>query len=312
MITRTLGKTGWTVPAIGFGAWGVGGQWGPVEDSIAIDTIKAAYDAGVRFFDTADAYGEPPGRSEELMKAALKGVRDQVIIATKVGSYARRHGHGLAFTTPLHVALCCDASLHRLGTDYIDLYQCHLGTAPDYSVFLEGFETLLQRGKIRAFGISTNSLAAVELFNRDGKCAAVQLEYSMLNRSAEADLLPYCREQNIGVIVRGPLAMGILSGKFTRDTRFTDSVREKWNSGQQHDRFLRRLEVVEQLRFLQSSGRTLSQAALQFVITNPAVSVAIPGAKSPEQARTNAAAGQCPLDPAELKKIDALRDSLPT
>jgi aryl-alcohol dehydrogenase-like predicted oxidoreductase len=147
MLKRALGNTGWSAGVIGYGAWGIGGQWGSVEDKVAIDSIKAAYESGVNFFDTADAYGEPLGRSEEMMKVALKGVRDKVIIATKVGNFARRYGHGLSFTTTDHVHLCCDASLYRLGTDCIDLYQCHLGTAPDYTIFIEAFETLLQRGK---------------------------------------------------------------------------------------------------------------------------------------------------------------------
>jgi aryl-alcohol dehydrogenase-like predicted oxidoreductase len=303
MLHRTLGKTGWKIGIIGYGAWGIGGQWGPVQDKTAIDSIKAAYDSGVNFYDTADAYGEPLGRSEELMKVALKGLRDQVIIATKVGNYARRHGHGLSFATPDHVYLCCDASLYRLGTDCIDLYQCHLGTAPDYSVFIEAFEMLVKRGKIRAYGISTNSLAAAQMFNGNGKCAAIQLEYSILNRVTENDLLPYCERNKIGVIVRGPLAKGVLSGKFTRESKFDDSVREKWNTGELHEKFLKQLNVVEKLRFLDKPGRNMAQAALQFVVAHPAVSVAIPGAKSAEQARANAKAGERAMDEAELAQV---------
>jgi aryl-alcohol dehydrogenase-like predicted oxidoreductase len=203
----------------------------------------------------------------------------------------------------MHVTLCCDASLHRLGTDHIDLYQCHVGSAPDYSVYIEGFEQLVKSGKIRAYAISSNSLAAVDAFNRNGRCAVVQLEYSILNRAVEDDLLPYCQQHNIGVIVRGPLAKGVLSGKFNRQTRFDDSVRLKWNSGEHHERFLVQLEIVERLRFLEKPGRNLAQAALQFVIAHPAVSVAIPGAKSPEQARTNAAAGNQTLESSELERI---------
>jgi myo-inositol catabolism protein IolS len=303
MIKRALGKTGWTVSAIGYGAWGIGGQWGSVEDQVAIDSIKAALDSGMNFLDTADAYGEPLGRSEELMKVALKAVRAKVIIATKVGNFARRYGHGLSFATTDHVELCCDASLYRLGIDCIDLYQCHLGTAPDYTIFIEAFETLVKRGKIRAYGISTNSLTSAELFNKNGKCAAIQLDYSILNRATEKDLLPYCQKHSIGVIVRGPLAKGVLSGKFNRDSKFDDSVREKWNSGEQHEKFLSQLSVVEKLRFLDKPGRNMTQAALQFVIAHPAVSVAIPGSKSAEQARCNAAAGEREMDAAELNRI---------
>jgi len=303
---RTLGKTGWKVSVIGLGTWNIGGQWGEVDDRTALATIWKAYECGVNFFDTADAYGEPPGRSEELLGKALQGIRHEVFIATKVGNWARRHGHPLPYTSPLHIIACCHASLYRLRTDYIDLYQCHIGNPTDaeIEVFLEAFDRLKEQGKIRAYGISTNSLDALQRFNKHGTCATCQLDYSILNRAPEKDLLPYCQEQNIGVIVRGPLAMGILSGKFTPDTVFTDEVRRSWNEGERRQRFLRRLEVVERLRFLERNGRTMAQVALQFVISHPAVSCTIPGAKSPQQAEMNAMAGDGTLTPEELAAIN--------
>ena len=305
MIQRTLGKTGWKVSAIGFGAWGIGGQWGAVERSAAIESVKAAYEAGVNFFDTADAYGEPQGLSEELTGQALRGVRDRVLIASKVGNWARRFDHPLSFTHPLHIKLCCHASLHRLGMDHLDLYQCHIGGLKQPEVFLQGFDELMKEGKIRAFGISTDSLEVLKLFNSAGQCAAVQCEYSLVNRRAEKELLPYCQQNNIGVIVRGPLGMGIATGKFTPETHFADSVRSSWNGGTGREQFLKRLAVMDKLRFLETAARTMAQAALQFVISHPAVSVAIPGAKSPEQARANAAAGNSALEGEELKRAQA-------
>ncbi|MFN3421329.1 MAG: aldo/keto reductase [Armatimonadota bacterium] len=303
---RVLGKTGWQVSVIGLGTWNIGGQWGEVDDRTALATIWRAYECGVNFFDTADAYGEPPGRSEELLGKALQGVRQEVFIATKVGNWARRHGHPLPYTSPLHIIACCHASLYRLRTDYIDLYQCHIGNPTDaeIEVFIEALERLKEQGKIRAYGISTNSLDALQRFNEHGTCSTCQLDYSILNRAPEKDLLPYCQEQNIGVIVRGPLAMGILSGKFTPDTVFTDDVRRSWNEGERRERFLRRLQVVEKLRFLERDGRTMAQAALQFVLSHPAVSCAIPGAKSPQQAEANAGAGDGILTPEELAAIN--------
>lgn len=309
MLHRKLGKSGFEVSVIGFGAWGVGGQWGPVERAAAIDAIRSAFDAGVNFFDTADAYGDPPGLSEELLGEALREVRDKVFIASKVGNFARRAGHPLPFTHPLHVELCCDASLHRLGTDRIDLYQCHLGDLLQPDVFLEAFDTLLGKGKIRAFGISTNRLDVVEAFHRDRGLSAVQLDYSLLNRSAERDLLPWCREHDVGVIVRGPLAMGVLSGKFSPTTRFTDSVRAGWNEGAAREKFQQRLATVDKLRFLETPTRTLAQASLQFVISHEAVTTAIPGAKSAGQARANAAAGNAPLTADELGQVRAVTGS---
>ncbi len=304
MEQRTFPKTGWNVGAIGFGAWGIGGQWGPVARDQAEQTLLAALDAGMTFLDTADAYGDPPGLSEEILGEVLhrERRRDQVILATKVGNFARRTGHPLPFTDPLHVELCCDASLHRLRTDRIDLYQCHIGapSPAQTEVFLEGFDRLLAKGKIRALALSTHLVGPCEAFNRDGRLAAVQLDYSLLHRAPENDLLPWCREHQVAAIIRGPLAKGLLAGKFGPDTRFTDSVRAGWNEGAGRDQFLKRLETVDALRFLERPGQTLAQAALRFVLAHPAVTVAIPGAKSPDQARANAEAGDASLTAEEL------------
>ena len=198
-------------------------------------------------------------------------------------------------TSPEHVYLCCDASLHRLQSDHIDLYQCHIGDLADPIVFLEAFERLVERGKIRAYGISTNSLAVAQAFNRDGKCAAVQLNYSIANPSAASDLLPWCQQNDIGTLIRGPLAQGVLAGKFTAESRFDDSVRRGWNEGSAHAQFLKRLDQVDRLRFLERPGRTLAQAALQWVLANPGVTCAIPGAKNLAQIRANAGAADAAL-----------------
>jgi aryl-alcohol dehydrogenase-like predicted oxidoreductase len=300
---RRLGKTGWQVSVVSMGCWGIGGQWGPVAEDEAIRTVQAAVDLGVNLFDTADAYGM--GRSEELVGRALAGRRREgVYVATKVGNFGRRLGAPLSYATPHHVYLCCDASLGRLKLDRIDLYQCHIGDLEEPSVFLEAFGRLVERGKIRAYGISTNALAVAQRFNRDGACAAVQLNYSLLNRGAEQELLPWCRENDVGTLVRGPLAQGVLSGKFTHGTRFEDSVRSGWNEGPGREQFLQRLERVERLRFLERPGQTLAQAALRWVLANPAVSGAIPGAKNVGQITANAAAADGALSEDELRRAE--------
>jgi aryl-alcohol dehydrogenase-like predicted oxidoreductase len=299
---RVLGKTGWKTSAIGMGCWGIGGQWGTVEKREAIRAIQRAVDLGVNLFDTADAYGTEMGTSEEMVGEALVSCRKDVYIATKVGNWARRFGHPLPYTHPLHIKVCCDASLHRLRTDYIDLYQCHIGGLQNPDVFLEAFENLVQAGKIRAYGISTDSVEVLQKFNRDGKCAACQLNYSILRRDAEATLLPYCLENNIGTLIRGPLAQGVLTGKFTPETTFTDSVRDGWNEGAARERFLRNLKIVEKLRFLENEKRNIAQAALQFVLAHPAATCPIPGAKNVAQIEVNAAAdGELSED--ELQRI---------
>ncbi len=306
MLQRTFPKTGWQVGIIGFGAWGIGGQWGPVERTQAEEALRAAIDAGMNFIDTADAYGEPPGTSEHIIGDLLERekLRDRVILATKVGNFARRGGHPLPYTDPLHVELCCDASLYRLRTDTIDLYQCHIGnpTPEQTEVFLEAFDRLLRKGKVRAFGLSTGEVEPCKAFNRDGRLVAVQLDYSLLNRQPEQQLLTWCQQHDVATIIRGPLAQGLLAGKFNKDTRFDDSVRAKWNEGAGRERFLSQLDTVEKLRFLETPEQTMAQAALRFVLSHPAATVAIPGAKSPEQARANAAAGDRVLNETELTR----------
>ena len=297
---RKLGKTGWQVSAVSMGCWGIGGQWGPVSEDEAIQTMHQAYDLGVNLFDTADAYGQ--GRSEELVGKALRG-RNDVYIATKVGNFARRAGHPLTYASPEHIYLCCDASLGRLKRDVIDLYQCHIGNLEDPSIFLEAFDRLVEQGKIRHYAISTNSLPVLQRFNRDGRCASCQINYSILNQSAARDILPYCLENNIGTLIRGPIAQGVLAGKFTPQSTFDDIVRVGWNEGEGRARFLKQLAIVEELRFLAQPGRTLAQAALQYVLANPAVTAAIPGAKNLSQIESNAGAADGALSEAEIERI---------
>jgi aryl-alcohol dehydrogenase-like predicted oxidoreductase len=301
---RTLGKTNWQVSAVSMGCWNIGGQWGDVSEEQARATLFKALDCGVNLFDTADAYGTIPGASETIIGRAFKGMREKVFIATKAGNYARRAGAPLPFTSWLHVKLCCEASLFRLQTDYVDLLQCHLGNATnaETEVFIEGFTRLKEAGLIRAWGVSTNSVETLKRFNAGGDCAACQLDYSLLNRAPEKDVLPYCLERNVGTLIRGPLAKGLLSGKFTADSKFDDSVRQGWNEGGGRESFLRNLQRVEQLRFL-AQGRRMTHAALQYVLAHPAVTCAIPGAKSPEQIAENAAAADGRLTDEELAKL---------
>ncbi|MCZ6678676.1 MAG: aldo/keto reductase [Candidatus Poribacteria bacterium] len=306
---RVLGKTGWEVSAVGMGCWGIAGQWGAVEEKEAVTTMQRAVELGVNLFDTADAYGTDMGTSEELVGEALASHREHVYIATKVGNWAGRFGHALPYTHPLHIKGCCDASLYRLKTDYIDLYQCHISGLAEPDVFLEAFEALVQAGKVRAYGISTDSLDVLQRFNRDGNCAVCQLNYSILRRDAESELLPYCLENNIGTLIRGPLAQGVLTGKFTPASTFTDWVREDWNEGEGRERFLRNLETVEQLSFLARDDRNLAQAALQFVLAHPGVTCPIPGAKSIEQIEANAAAADGELSEDELQRINQVLEN---
>ena len=302
---RTLGKTGWNVSAVSMGCWGIGGQWGPVEEKQALDTISAALEAGVNLFDTADGYGL--GQSEIYTGKALKSKRSEIYIATKAGNWGRRQEDPLGYKSIYSIINCCHASLYRLDTDYIDLYQCHIGTPENPEIFVEAFELLKKEGKIRHYAISTNDLGALKALDSEGACASCQISYSLFSRRPENDILPYCLDNNIGVLLRGPIAQGLLADKFSTDTKFEDSVRDKWNPGEdQRDDFLAKLDKVAALRELVPDGTNMVDFALKFTLANPAVTCPIPGMKTPEQAKQNAAAADGELDKATLKKIDTI------
>lgn len=310
METRTLGPRGFKVGVIGLGTMSLGGHYaGELDDDHAHRLLNEAVDRGINLIDTADVYGFPQGLSEERIGAALRHRRGEIILATKVGNWARPLGHPLPYTDPSHIELCCDASLHRLRTDVIDIYQCHLHRLTEPDVFLEAFDRLIERGKIRCFGISANSLPVIRGFNRDNRCAVCQLDYSILHRAPEREVLDYCQQHGIGTLIRGALDKGIATGKFTAQTRFTDPDRMAWNEpGKLRELLLRKLEVVEQLRPLAGPNRSLAQLALRFVLAHPAVSCTIPGASTVDQVTHNADAGDLALSDAELNRIRDLTE----
>ena len=338
MLMNTLGKSGLQVSAVGMGTWNIGGQWGHVAEADAFATIRAGFDAGMRVFDAAESYGVPHGRSEELLGLALTGIRHQITLVTKIGNWGKREGDAVPKTSTDLIRLCVHACLFRLRTDWLDVLLCHEGNIEDPSMYLETFRLLKQQGLIRACGISTDDLAVLKRFNQDGDCDVVQLRYSLLNRQAEDELLPYCREHNIGVMVRGPLAQGLLSGKYDAESRFAadDMIRHRWNPGQPgHDAInsdWRRSIAVGSCCSCKGKGRRqhnsgdraeqsldaradvlasteLVTAALRFGISHPDVHCSVPGARSTRQAAVNAAAGQRRLSMEEHKRFMKLTSS---
>jgi aryl-alcohol dehydrogenase-like predicted oxidoreductase len=306
MIYRRFGKTDWPVSSIGLGTWNLGNQWGELDEAAAWATIRAGYDAGMNLFDTAEAYGIPHGLSEQRLGRALAGIRHQVYLVSKIGHYGKRTGQGVPKTTPDMIRLCGHAILGRLRTDWVDVMLCHEGDIADPGVYLEGFAALEAEGAIRCWGVSTNDLDVLKRFNADGDCSVVQVDYSLLNRAAEAEFLPYCAENDIAVMVRGPLAKGLLSGKYTPESTFSDSVRSKWNPGEaQHEKFVAQARQVERLKQTVPPGERMVTAALRYTVSHPAGPVAIPGAKSPEQARMNASGGEELLGEDERRKLAA-------
>jgi aryl-alcohol dehydrogenase-like predicted oxidoreductase len=307
MLYRRFGKTAWDVSAIGMGTWNIGNQWGELDDVTAWATVRAAFESGINLYDTAESYGIPNGLSEERLGTALAGMRHQVYVVSKIGHWGQRTGQGVPKTTVDMIRLCCHASLGRLGTDWLDVVLCHEGNIEDPSVYLEGFEVLKERGRIRAYGISTNDLEVLKRFNVDDTCDVVEVDYSLIRRDPEEVLLPYCEAHDIAVLVRGPLRRGLLSGKYDTETVFTDAVRATWNVGQpRRDELERAIAQVDKLRQVLEPGNEMVTAALRYVVSHPASPVAIPGAKSPEQARMNAAAGERALTVSEINDLIAV------
>ena len=306
---HVLGKSGIIVSVIGLGLWAIGADyWGPTDDRESLSTIDAALDMGVNLFDTADVYGA--GHSEELLGQAMKGRRDQFVVTTKIGwiNFDGERGRS-AYDTVEKLIAGVESNLHRLQTDYVDVIQSHIDFRdPTMEIFVQGFQKLQRDGKVRAYGVSTSDFEYLRAFNADDNCATLQIDYSILNRTAEAEIFPYCQAHNIGVLVRGPLAMGILTGKFSPDTRFgPDDFRRRWHENpEEYQVFLDDLAKVEALRPL-AEGRTMAQLALQFVIAHPAVTAAIPGAKTPEQLKDNVGVALLPrLTAEELAQIEAI------
>lgn len=304
MLYRKFGNTGMEVSAIGMGTWNIGNQWGVVDEDTALATISAAVDSGINLFDCAESYGVPNGLSEERLGKALQGKRDRVHLVTKIGRWGRRTGQMVPMNTVDMVRLCTHACMFRLKTDWIDVMLCHEGKIKDPSVYLKGFEQLKEQGYIRAYGISTDRLDVLRRFNANNTCSVVEVEYSLLNRNPESEFLPYCQEHGIAVLIRGPLGKGLLSGKYPPGSVFTDSVRGEWFAEEKKKAKLeRKLAKVESLKSVVQPGEEMVTAAIRYVTSHPVQPVAIPGAKTPAQAVTNAQAGDAFLSEAERQEL---------
>ena len=302
---RVLGKSGIEVSEIGLGLWAAGGgDWGSADaaaDAAALAAIETALEAGVTLFDTADVYG--PLHSEILLGKAMQGRRDRFIVATKIGWQGFDESKRCSgYKTVAQLIAGVETNLRRLQTDYVDVIQSHIDFREStMEVFLEGFEKLQAAGKVRAFGMSSSDFEYIRAFSQNGQCATLQIDYSILNRTPEVEILDYCKAQGIGVIVRGALAMGLLTGKFSEDSNFPDDdFRQKWlTDPQQKAVFKEDLAKVQKLKPLVRPERTLAQAALQFVLQHEAVSTVIPGARTANQVRANLSASEAPPFSAE-------------
>ncbi len=302
MELRALGSKGPRVSVIGFGAWAMGGRgWGAVDDDETIAAVQRSIDLGSTFVDTAEAYGD--GHSEELIGRALQGRRQDVFLATKVrGSDLSRK----------HIMEAIDDSLRRLQTDYVDLYQLHW---PDEKTPIEesmkALDDLVAVGKVRYVGVSNFDVALMTRALEVRHIDSLQPVYSMLNRSIEKEILPFCQENGIGTVVYSPMAKGLLTGKYKPDATFPSGDVRATDPLFQGERFQRNLELVETLKpMAEAHGVTVAQVALNWTLQNPAVTVSIAGAKRPEQVEENVGGQGWAFTPQELASIQSRLDAL--
>jgi len=312
---RTLGNTGIRVSEIGFGGWAVGGSadasgtplgWGRTNDDESLAAIRRARDLGVSFFDTADSYGF--GRSESLLGIVLSRKRQDVVIATKVGVTRAADGSLRKDFSKQHIFQAVDGSLRRLRTDYVDLYQVHNPTIEQLrrEEIQEAMERLQEIGKVRYWGvsISTNE-EGIEIINR-GWGHALQVLFNVLNQSAANELFPLAKQKGYGIVARVPLASGLLTGKFRSDSTFpADDVRQNFLTPKRLEEALNRVDEMKAI--VGGGAKLLSEAALQFVLANDAVSTTIPGARNLRQVETNVAAAEGRLS---TDIVDRLRKRL--
>lgn len=316
---KTLGRTGLEVSEIGLGAWAIGGPaklgnmqigWGHTSDAQSLDSVKAALDVGISFFDTADAYGG--GHSEELLGKALKGVRQKVIVASKGGNRTIEANWVKDFS-PAWIPEAVDASLQRLRIDCIDVYFLHTPRSEEqFQAGLDCFdclERLKEAGKIRHYGISVATVADGIRTVNSGFGDVIQVVYNILERAPEEELFPLALEHNIGIVARVPLASGFLTGKFTSDARFpADDHRSHTMPPEKIRETVAKVDRLKGLAVCKE--RTLAQVALQYVLSHQAVSVAIPGGKNETQVRENAKASDGVL--LSGKELAQVREVVPS
>jgi aryl-alcohol dehydrogenase-like predicted oxidoreductase len=308
MEKRKLGSSGLEVSVIGFGAWAAGKVgWGRVTESELEEAIIRAYEEGVNFFDTAPVYGF--GESERLLGRVLKPFRKQVIIATKFGLVWDANGiHNDVSAAGARREV--DESLKRLGTDYIDLYQVHwpdpTGKVP-IAETIGALKDLVQEGKIRHIGVSNFSVEQLREAQAIAPIVSLQSPYNLLQRKAEQAELPYAAASGIGFIPYSPLAQGLLTGKFSKDSVLPDDdVRIQLNPLFQKERFEAALRKVERLKEIAAKyGKTPGQVALRWLAANPAVTSIIAGAKTAAQVEENVGGVGWDIDDPDLRTLDA-------
>jgi aryl-alcohol dehydrogenase-like predicted oxidoreductase len=312
MHSRRLGKTGLAVSEVGFGAWAIGGSWGETDDDESLAALHAAVDAGVTFFDTADVYGD--GRSERLLGRLLREREERLVVATKFGRAAPLD---LANLTYENLRGWLERSRENLGVEVVDLVQLHCPPWEAYytpAVF-DACDRLVDERLVAAYGVSVERVEeALKAIEYPG-VSTVQIIFNIFRQRPSELFFEQAQRRDVGVIVRVPLASGLLTGKLSRETQFAPDDHRNFNRhGDAFDvgetfaglDFEVGLDAVEELRPLVPEGASLAQLALRWILMFDAVSTVIPGAKTPQQARSNALAADLPPLPEAL--LQAISD----
>jgi aryl-alcohol dehydrogenase-like predicted oxidoreductase len=308
MKRRTLGKSGFRVSEVGLGCWQLGGDFGPVEDERAQAVLEAADAAGINFWDTADVYGA--GQSESHIARYRDTHATDPIVATKVGRDGDLYPDKY---TKERVRRNIEGSARRLDVESIDLVQLHcvppdVLEAGDLMAWMDDFQS---EGLIQSWGASVETLAEAQFVAKVPGCTSIQLIFNVFRQNAIQDLFPLAVENDVGIIVRLPLASGVLAGKMTADQTFAPTDHRHYNRhGEAFSQgetfsgvpFERALEVVERMRPWVPGGMTMAQMAIRWILDQPAVSTVIAGASRPSQVRDNAAAANAAHLSARLHK----------
>ena len=316
MIKRKLGNSDLSITPIGIGSWGIGGggwkfAWGSQDDNESISAIRRGLEKGINWIDTAAIYGM--GHSEEMVAKALEGVSERPYVFTKCER--RWHADGTIYPSlkAESVRKECEDSLRRLKVDAIDLYQVHW-PEPEEEIE-EGWTEMakLQReGKVRWIGVSNFNVEQIKRAQKIAPVTSLQPPYSLLRRGIEAEILPYVRSQNIGVIVYSPMLSGMLTGKMTRE-RAANFQQDDWrrnNAEFQEPKLSRNLELAELLRKIgQRHGRTPGEVAIAWTLNNPAVTAAIAGVRRPDQVDGIAGALEFRLTAEEIAAIERFQSA---
>ena len=318
MQKRVLGRTDLTVSTIGFGAWAIGGSWGGMDDAESMRALHAAVDAGVNFIDTADVYGD--GRSERLV-GRLRRERpgEPIYVATKAGR--RLPVQAVDGYTRENLNAWIDRSLRNLATESIDLVQLH---CPPSALYRDPgvyglLDEMVSAGKVRHYGVSVETVDEALAAIRHPGVKTVQIIFNMFRLKPAEQFFTAAKAANVGILARVPLASGLLTGKLTaRSTFAADDHRQFNRNGEQFDKgetfsgvpYEAGLDAVEALKPLVPAGSTLAQLALRWILMFDAVTCAIPGARTPDQARSNAAAAELPaLDQRTMDSVKQVYDT---